>query len=153
MSDVRAVSRAGATQPAHLAFLAARTMGHLVTLRADGRPHVSNVLYHLDAAAAIARISVTTDRLKVRNVRRDPRAVLHVDGDGGWTWLAADAIAELSPVTTRPDDPTAEELVALYRAIRGEEHPNWTEFREAMVAEQRLVMRLQLTRTYGLPSR
>jgi|SRR5579883_307103 PPOX class probable F420-dependent enzyme len=134
----------------HIAFLSGRRLGHLVTLRPNGWPHISNVLYHVDADQPIIRISVTDDRVKVRNLRQDPRAVLHVDGPDGWTWLAAEGIAELSPVAAQPDDPTVDELAEIYRSIRGEDHPDWSEFRTAMVAEKRLVLRIHIRRTYGL---
>lgn len=76
--------------------------------------------------------------------------MLHVDGPDGWTWLAAEGIAELSPVAAQPDDPTVDELAEIYRSIRGEDHPDWSEFRTAMVAEKRLVLRIHIRRTYGL---
>jgi hypothetical protein len=59
-----------------------------------------------------------------------------------------DGVAEVGEVTRAPDDDAAEALVAHYRALRGE-HPDWTEFREAMVSEQRLLVRLPLTHAYG----
>jgi len=51
-------------------------------------------------------------------------------------------------VTTRPDDTAAEELVQLYRAVSGD-HPDWDDYRAAMVAEQRLVVRLAVEHVYG----
>jgi hypothetical protein len=59
-----------------------------------------------------------------------------------------EGIAELGEVTRAPDDAAADALVAHYRALRGE-HPDWTEFREAMVSERRLLVRLPLTHAYG----
>ena len=54
----------------------------------------------------------------------------------------------LSAVTTAPDDPTAEELVELYRGISGE-HDDWDDYRAAMVREHRVVVRVTPTRAYG----
>ena len=51
-------------------------------------------------------------------------------------------------VTRDPHDAVADDLVALYRALSGE-HPDWEEFRAAMVAQHRLVLRLHVTRVYG----
>ncbi|GDY52488.1 hypothetical protein SVIO_031110 [Streptomyces violaceusniger] len=60
----------------------------------------------------------------------------------------AEGDAELTPVAADPHDATADELVEVYRAIQGE-HPDWEEFRAAMVAERRLVVRLRAERGYG----
>jgi PII-like signaling protein len=46
--------------------------------------------------------------------------------------------------------PTVDELVDLYRSIAGE-HPDWDEFRQAMVSEQRLVAKLHVEHVYGTP--
>ncbi len=62
--------------------------------------------------------------------------------------MVAEADAELSAVTTDPHDATADDLVDLYRTLAGE-HPDWEEYRAAMVAEGRLVLRLHVTRVYG----
>ena len=48
------------------------------------------------------------------------------------------------------DDQTVEELVEVFRAIRGEDHPDWAQYREAMVADRRLVARLRVDAVYGL---
>jgi hypothetical protein len=56
----------------------------------------------------------------------------------------------LTPPASAPDDATVDELVEVYRAVAGKEHPDWDEFRAAMVEEKRLVGRLEVTHTYGL---
>ena len=81
-------------------------------------------------------------------MRRDPRANLHVIAPDGWGWVAAEATADLTPIAQDRDDATVEELIAIYRMISGE-HPDWDDFRRAMVEDQRLVVRLELQRTYG----
>jgi hypothetical protein len=50
---------------------------------------------------------------------------------------------------TSPDDAAAEELVTLYRGVAGE-HPDWDEYRAALVNDQRAVVRLTPTRAYGM---
>jgi len=60
-----------------------------------------------------------------------------------------EGLADLTPVASAPDDATVEELVALYRSLSGE-HPDWDEYRAAMVADQRLVVRITPTRAYGM---
>jgi PPOX class probable F420-dependent enzyme len=132
--------------------LAATTnKGVLVTLKRDGRPQLSNIIYAYDALTRTVRISVTENRAKTRNLRRDPRASLYVTSEDFWSYEVLDGTATLSEVTTRPDDTAAEELVQLYRAVSGE-HPDWDDYRAAMVAEQRLVVRLAVEHVYGSTS-
>jgi PPOX class probable F420-dependent enzyme len=126
------------------------TIGHgvLVTLKADGRPQLSNVSHHYDPATRTVRVSITDDRAKTRNLRRDPRASYHVTSADFYQWVVAEGTASLSDVTTAPDDAAADELVDVYRAIAGE-HPDWDEYRQAMIAQRRLVFRLPVERFYG----
>lgn len=131
-------------------LIAERQMGVLATLRRDGRAQLSTVLYRYDPGAELIRISATDGRAKVANLRRDPRVSFHVGSADGWAYAVAEGRAELTPVAERPDDPTVEELVALYRALQGE-HPDWDDYRRAMVAERRVVLRLHVERVYGLP--
>jgi PPOX class probable F420-dependent enzyme len=127
-----------------------RDLGVLATLKRDGRPQLSNVNFHFDVDALLVRVSVTDGRAKVTNLRRDPRGSLMVSSSDGWSYAVLEGTAQLSPVTTDPSDATAEELVDVYRSIRGEEHPDWDEYREAMVTDRRLVLRLTVARMYGL---
>lgn len=137
-----------------LEFAANRFQGVIVTQRADGRPHLSNILYHLSGDPdPVARVSITDDRVKTRHIRRNPSASLYVPGESFWSYVVLDGTAELSPVATAPDDPTVDELVDLYRSIRGEEHSDWAEYREVMVAERRLVLRFHPTHAYGVGAR
>ena len=131
-----------------LEFVAGRHWGVLVTLKRDGRPQLSNVGYTYDAESGVVRVSVTADRAKTRNLERDPRASLHATSKDFWTWVVADGTAELTPVAVDPHDATVEELVAYYRGVNGE-HPDWDDFRRAMVAERRRVVRLRVEHTYG----
>ncbi len=133
------------------AFIGQHRHGVLVTLRADGRPQLSNILYVTGPDHSV-RISVTDDRAKTRNLRRDPRASLHVTQEDFWAYAVADGTASLSPVAQAPDDPVADELVDMYRASVGE-HPDWDEFRQAMVSQDRLVLTLDATTAYGMLGR
>ncbi|MGZ4759511.1 MAG: pyridoxamine 5'-phosphate oxidase family protein, partial [Acidimicrobiales bacterium] len=58
-----------------LAFVREHKQGVLVTLRRDGRPQLSNIIYGVDDTGVI-RISVTAPRAKARNAARDPRVSL-----------------------------------------------------------------------------
>jgi PPOX class probable F420-dependent enzyme len=131
-----------------LAFVAEHHAGVLATLKRDGRPQLSNLFYAYDPEANLVRISVTADRAKTRNVQADPRVTLHVTSPDFWSWVAVDATAELTPVAADPHDATVDELVAYYRATNGE-HENWDEYRAAMVADRRLVLRFTPEHTYG----
>lgn len=70
-----------------LALVAGQRLGVLVTLRRDGRPQTSNVVYAV--ADRQVRVSVTQDRAKTRNLRRDPRVTLHVSTPDGSAGTAA----------------------------------------------------------------
>jgi PPOX class probable F420-dependent enzyme len=140
------------TQDALLTLLSDTHDGVLVTLKRDGRPQLSNVIHAYDPDERILRVSLTDDRAKTRNLRRDPRASYHVTTADRWAYAVAEGTADLSPVARDPHDETVEELIGLYRAIRGE-HPDWDDYRAAMVRDRRLVLRLKVERVYGIPPR
>jgi PPOX class probable F420-dependent enzyme len=131
-----------------LGFVAEHHWGVLTAIKPDGRPHLSNVGYAYEAESGLFRVSVTDSRAKTRYLRADPRVTLHVASKDFWTWVAVEGTAELTPVAADPHDATADELVTYYRGINGE-HPNWDEYRAAMVADRRLVVRFAPERTYG----
>jgi len=127
-------------------FLAAHHQGILITLKRDGRPQSSNVVYGY--ANGRARVSLTADRAKTRNAARDPRVSMHVSPDFG-SYVVAEGTAVLTAVAAAPDDAVVEELVDLYRSLAGE-HPDWADFRAAMVAERRQVLSFEVTHAYGM---
>ena len=132
-----------------LAFVAEHRWGVLAAVKPDGRPHLSNVGYAYDPDEQLFRISVTDGRVKTRLLRADPRVTLHVASKDFWTWVAVEGRAELTPVAEEPHDATVEELVTYYRGVSGE-HQDWDEYRTAMVADRRLVVRFPPEHTYGL---
>jgi PPOX class probable F420-dependent enzyme len=129
-------------------LLANRHSGVLATLKRDGLPQLSNVSYTYDESTRLLRVSITDDRAKTRNLRRDPRAVFHVTTESFWPYVVAEGTAELSPVAADPHDAAVEELIDVYRSVQGE-HPDWDDFRAAMVKDRRLVLRLRVDRVYG----
>ena len=131
-----------------LAFVAEHRWGVLATVKRDGRPQLSNVGYSYDPDTQLFRVSVTADRAKTRNLQADPRLTLHVASKDFWTWVAVEGTAELTPVAADPHDATVEELITYYRGVSGE-HENWDEYRAAMVADRRLVVRFRPEHTYG----
>jgi PPOX class probable F420-dependent enzyme len=124
----------------------------LVTHRRDGRPQLSPVTGGVDADGRVV-ISTYPERAKVANLRRDPSAsvlVLSDAWDGAWVQL--DGQAE---VIDLPD--AVEPLVDYFRAIAGE-HPDWDEYRQAMVDQGKCLVRVTIERwgpiaTGGFPPR
>ncbi|MEV7995966.1 PPOX class F420-dependent oxidoreductase [Streptomyces sp. NPDC086077] len=139
-------------EDALLKLLSQGHSGVLVTLRRDGRPQLSNVMHAYYPGERTIRISVTDDRAKTRNLRRDPRASYHVTTEDHWAYTVAEGTADLTPVAADPHDDTVEELVRLYRDIGGE-HSDWDDYRAAMVRDRRLVIRLRVERAYGAAPR
>jgi uncharacterized protein len=121
-------------------WLRDRHQAVLVTLRADGSPQSSNVVVAFDGSTA--RVSVTADRAKTRNLRRDPRGLLHVLGDSFGQYAAIAVRAELGPQSTVAGDAAGHDLLRLYETIAGRAHPDRDDFFSAMVAERRLVLTL-----------
>ncbi|GAB1693395.1 PPOX class F420-dependent oxidoreductase [Krasilnikovia sp. M28-CT-15] len=130
-------------------LVVAANLGTLATIKRDGRPQLSDVNYTADADARVLRISTRTELAKVKNLRRDPRASLKVTAPGGAGYAVVEATAELSPPSADEHDATVEELIEVYRQAAGKEHPDWEDYRRAMVADGRLVLRLHVERLYG----
>lgn len=127
-----------------------RTIGSLATIRRDGRPQLSVVNFAWSAKQCVARTSTRTSLAKIANLRRDPRVSLMLTSADGWSYAVLEGHAEISPVAEAPDDPTVDQLVELYRAIAGKEHPDWDDYRRAMVRDGRLVLSVVVERAYGL---
>ena len=129
-----------------ISWAAGRQVGVLITIRKDGRPQSSDITYALEGDTFA--ISITEGRAKTHNMRRDPRVVLHLSDPASWTYLSFDGVVELMPTTANPGDSTSDALVAYYRAAAGE-HPDWDEYRRAMVDQKRLVARFTPTSVVG----
>jgi PPOX class probable F420-dependent enzyme len=121
------------------AFVAPRHHGVLLTTRADGRPQASLVTMGLSEGRIL--VSSYPERAKVHNLRRDPRASMVVMSDEfGGEWVQVDGEAE---VVLPPD--SVEGLVEYFRCISGE-HPDWAEYRQAMLDQGKCVIRLSIER-------
>jgi PPOX class probable F420-dependent enzyme len=128
-----------------LDFLRANHRSVLVTRKRDGEPQLSPVGHGVDGLGRVV-ISSREPAYKVRNLRRDPRANLLGLSDGFFgKWVQIDGTAELISL---PE--AMEPLVELYRQIQGE-HPDWDDYRTAMVREQRLI--IAITPTSAGPNR
>ncbi|MDV7083725.1 PPOX class F420-dependent oxidoreductase [Rhodococcus opacus] len=133
-----------------LDLVAAHNRAVLATIKRDGRPQLSNVIYAWDPGTQTARVSVTADRAKTRNAARDPRVSLHVSATDFWSYAVVEGDAELSAVAADPHHAAADELVDVFRLASGKEHEDWEEFRRAMVSEHRQVLRVRATKVYGM---
>lgn len=129
-----------------LAYAADVRNGIVITLRRDGRAQSSDV-HHAVLDGTIV-FSVLPSRAKVFNVERDSRVVYHVSHEG--SYLSFDGLAEVSPIATTTDGPEMDTLINAFRAVARKEHPDWDEFREAMVRERRRVITVTPTSVVGL---
>ncbi len=112
----------------------------LSTVRRDGTPQMSPVAAAVDEQGAVV-VSSRETAYKTRNVRRDPRAWLCVFPDEFYgRWVQVEGTVE---VLSLPE--ALEPLVDYYRAV-AREHQDWDEYRRAMVAEQRCLLRLTVLR-------
>ena len=132
-----------------LEFAARQRRSVLTTIRRNGRPQLSNVGHYV-YDGGLVRISITADRAKYHNLQREPWAALHVTQTDYWAYAVLEGTAELSPLAAQPDDETVDELVVLYRDVAGQEHPNWDDYRKAMVQDRRVVVRFRAERAYGM---
>ncbi|MEH0663877.1 TIGR03618 family F420-dependent PPOX class oxidoreductase [Streptomyces stelliscabiei] len=128
-------------------LLGAQQFGTLATVKRDGHPHLTTMLYSWDPAARVVRFSTTADRVKVGHLRRDPRAALHVQGGDVWSFAVAEGEAEVFGTTTVPGDAVGRELLAM--VPKSAEPEDEDAFLEQLVAERRVVVRLRVTRLYG----
>lgn len=121
-------------------FLRANHRAVLATARADGRPQLSPVTCGLDEAGRVI-ISTRETAVKTRNLRRNPLASLCVFTDAFFgPWVQVEGEAE---IISLPE--AMELLVGYYRVVSGE-HPDWEEYRAAMIRDRRCVVRIEITR-------
>jgi PPOX class probable F420-dependent enzyme len=121
-------------------FLRANHRAVLATARAGGRPQLSPVTCGVDDAGHVI-ISTRETAVKTRNLRRNPAASLCVFTEGFFgPWVQVDGTAE---IISLPD--AMDLLIDYYRRISGE-HPDWADYRAAMISERRCVVRITITR-------
>lgn len=121
-------------------FLRTNHRAVLATTRLNGRPQLSPVIVALDEAGRVV-ISTQETAIKVKHLRRDPHAALVVLNDGFFgEWISVEGTAE---IVSLPD--AMELLVDYYRSVSGE-HPDWDEYRQAMIDQRRVVVRFPIER-------
>jgi PPOX class probable F420-dependent enzyme len=112
----------------------------LATTRRNGTPQLSPVTCGVDADGYVI-VSTRETAAKTKNARRDPRAWLCVFTDGFFGQFV-----QLEGAVTVVSLPEAMDgLVDYYRSISGE-HPDWDDYRATMVRDQRVLLRLDLSR-------
>jgi PPOX class probable F420-dependent enzyme len=125
---------------AMLDFVRPRHHAVLLATRADGSPQMSPITCGVDTEGRIV-ISTYPQRAKANNVRRTSTAsVCVLSDDFGGPWMQVDGDAE---VIDMPD--ALEPLVEYFRCISGE-HPDWDEYRAAMRAQNKALIRITPTR-------
>ena len=135
-----------------LDFIRPRHHAIVITTRSDGTPQASPVTCGVDPDGRIV-VATYPERAKTRNARqRPPVSVLFLSDDFGGPWVQVDGTAEVLDI---PD--AVEPLVDYFRSISGE-HPDWDEYREAMVRQGKSLLRVTPIRwgpiaTGGFPAR
>jgi PPOX class probable F420-dependent enzyme len=121
-------------------FIAAHHRAVLATQRADGRPQLSPVLCALDDEGRVI-ISTRETAVKTKNLRRHPYASLCVLSDSFFgDWVQVEGAAD---IISLPD--AMDLLVDYYRRTAGE-HPDWADYRAAMVRDRRVIVRISIER-------
>ena len=121
-------------------FMRAHHRAVLATSRSDGRPQLSPVSCTVDDKGRVL-VSTRETALKTRNLRRRPQASLCVFTDNFFgEWVQVEGDVEIIPL---PD--AMDLLVDYYRRISGE-HPDWDDYRAAMVRDKRVIVIRTITR-------
>jgi PPOX class probable F420-dependent enzyme len=123
-----------------LEFLRPRHRAVLLTYRKDSSPQLSPVSAGVDPEGRVV-VATYPQRAKTRNARRDQRVSLcFLSEDWDDPWVQVDGTAEVLDVPEALDA-----LVDYYRSIAGE-HPDWEEYREAMVKQGKSLLRVTVER-------
>ncbi|MFE9337692.1 PPOX class F420-dependent oxidoreductase [Streptomyces sp. NPDC007063] len=135
-----------------LEFVRPRHRAILLTRRADGTPQASPLTCGVDSAGRIV-VATYPERAKTHNARREAEvSVLVLSDEWNGPWVQIDGAAEVLDV---PE--AVEPLVEYFRAVSGE-HPDWDEYRAAMVKQGKSLIRVTPRRwgpiaTGGFPAR
>jgi PPOX class probable F420-dependent enzyme len=125
---------------AALAFIGTNHRAVLATIRRDGSPQLTPVTVSVDSDDMVV-VSSRETAAKVKNLRRDPRAWMTVMNDG----FFGDFVQIEGQVTIVGLPDAMDGLVEYYRSVSGE-HPDWDDYREAMVRDQRVLIKIEVSR-------
>lgn len=121
-------------------FIRNNSRGVLATFRRDGGVQMSPVDAVIDDQGFVV-ISSRETAIKVKNLQRNNRATYLALTDrfyGDWVSVEGPATFVTLPEAT-------DGLVDYYRRAAGE-HPDWDDYREAMVRDRRLLIRIAIER-------
>ncbi len=121
-------------------FLRAHHRAVLATSRSDGMPQLSPVTCAVDDEGRVL-VSTREAAVKTKNLRHRPRASLCVFTDTFFgEWVQVEGNAEVISLPGAMDL-----LVDYYRRVSGE-HPDWDDYRAAMIRDRRVIVRITITR-------
>jgi PPOX class probable F420-dependent enzyme len=121
-------------------FIRTHRQAVLATVRADGRPQLSNVLAVYKDGRLL--VSTTETRAKYHNMVRDSRVSVLLLGDSFWQYLVVDGTASFTHL------PEAHQGLREYYQLASGPHPNWEEYDQAMVNDRRVLVSISIDRMY-----
>ena len=122
-------------------LLEAANIGHLATLMPDGTPHVTPVWVDVEDSTVL--INSADGRVKVENLRRDPRVGLSV-ADTHNPYAAVSIRGRVREITTDGADEHVDFLAGKYL---GEER-----YPMRQPGEQRVIIRIEPEHVFGPPA-
>lgn len=128
-------------------MVAANRQGVLATLKSDGHPHLSNMLYVWDPDRRALLMSTKAPRIKVRHLRANPRTALQVAGPDFFTYAVAEGEADVSEPTTVPGDEVGRALRPLYPDVPDDDIQA---LYEQLVKDERVLITVRVTKAYGM---
>ena len=119
-----------------LEFVRANHRAVMATTRADGHTAMSPIACTVDDEGKVV-VSTRETAMKVKHIEREPHVAICVLNDGFFgQWVQVEGTAEVVHLPEAMDG-----LVEYYRRVAGE-HPDWDDYRAAMVREQRVIVRI-----------
>jgi PPOX class probable F420-dependent enzyme len=118
------------------AFVANNYRAVMITRRSAGGLQTSPVPVGINSDGEVI-ISSRETAYKVRNLRRHPTLCVFTDSFFG-PWIQIDGTVQIVPLPQAMNG-----LIDYYRRISGE-HPDWDDYRRAMVDQQRVLIRLTI---------
>ena len=128
-------------------FASENHQGVLTCFRKNGMPQMSIITCgpYRDGVA----FSTTADRAKLLNLQRDARCSLMISKQDWWGYVVLEGKATiLSPDNTSADE-LRDALRGVYKTATNTEHPNWTEYDQAMVNDHRAAVIVVPEHVYG----
>jgi PPOX class probable F420-dependent enzyme len=135
------------TEAEIIEVISGNKLGILATVKRDGHPHLSNMIYTWDAGERALLMSTTATRIKVRHLKANPNAALHVPGPDFFTYVVAEGEAEVSEASTTPGDAVGQLLLPLSAEVTDD---NREAFFKQMVIDQRVLVTLRVSKLYGM---